>query len=156
MLKLEIKSTFQNTTPKDARWPVCFIASSFSPWKFVDNRKIRVTFYSRSFRSCRIFRICIFIISWRAYITYSDRWSGSQVSAGYMTSHQQTQLLSRTSPENHATILTWYAIQNQENIATSPYKYVPAPTFIILVRPVGVSMWIFISKIGPFHDLSTV
>ena len=85
MLTLAIKSTFENTTPKDVRWRVYFIVSAYSHWKFVDNRKIRVTFNSRSFGSCRIFRICIFIISSRGYITYSDRWSGSQVSAAYHT-----------------------------------------------------------------------
>ena len=156
MLKVSIKLTFENTTPKDVRWRVYFTASWFSPWNFAGNRRIHVTFVSLSFTSCRIYEKCIFLISSRTYITYSDRWSGSQVSAGYMTSHQQTQLLSRTSPENHATILTWYAIQNQGNTATSPFGPGRAPTFIILVRPVGVGMWIYISKIGPYHDLSAV
>ena len=154
MLKLAIKSTFENTTPKNVRWRVYFTASWFSPWNFVGNHRIHVTFVSLSFISCRIYEKCIFIISRRAYITYSDRWSGSQVSAGYMTSHRQTQLISRKSPEWYATILTWYAIQNQRNIATSSFQYGPAPTFIILVRGVGVSMWIFIIEIEPFHDLS--
>ena len=69
MLKLVIKPTFQKTTPKDARWPVCFVASSFSPWKFLDNRRIHETFVSLSFISCLIYEKWIFIISSRGYIT---------------------------------------------------------------------------------------
>ena len=144
MLKFVIKSTFQNTAPKDVRWLLSFMPSSFLPYNWARNRKIHVTFYSRSLTSCRIFRICIFIISSRGYITCPDRWPGSHVSAGYMTSHRQTQLISRKSPEWYATILTWYAIQNQGNIATSPFGLVRAPTFIVLVHEVGVSMSIFI------------
>ena len=144
MLKLVIKPTFQKTTPKDARWPVCFVASSFSRWKFLDNRRIHETFVSLSFISCRIYEKWIFIISSRGYITCPDRWPGSHVSAGYMTSHRQTQLISRTSPEWYATILTWHAIQNQGNIATSPFGLVRAPTFMVLVHEVGVSIWILI------------
>ena len=87
MLKLAIKPTFQKTTPKDARWPVCFVASSFSRWKFLDNRRIHETFVSLSFISCRIYEKWIFIISSRGYITCPDRWPGSQVPAGYKTSY---------------------------------------------------------------------
>ena len=87
MLKLAIKSTFQNTTPKDARWPVYFIASWFSSGKFAAGSRIDTTFVSRSLTSCRIYEKWIFIISSRGYITYPDRWSGSQVSAGYRTSY---------------------------------------------------------------------
>ena len=85
MLKLAIKPTFQKTTPKDARWPVCFVASSFSPWNLASNRRIHVTFVSLSFISCRIYEKWIFIISSRGYITCPDRWPGSQVPAGYKT-----------------------------------------------------------------------
>ena len=85
MLKLAIKSTFQKTTPKDARWPVCFVASSYSTWKFLDNRRIHETFVSLYFISCRIYEKWIFIISSRGYITCPDRWPGSQVPAGYKT-----------------------------------------------------------------------
>ena len=81
MLKRVIKPTFENTTPKDIRLRVYFILSAYSTLKFVDNRKIHVTFVSLFFVSCRIYEICIFIISSRGYITYSDRRSGSQVSA---------------------------------------------------------------------------
>ena len=81
MLKLEIKPTFENTTPKNVRWRVYFIVSTYSLRKFVENRQIHVTFVSLSFVSCRIYENCIFIISSRGYITYSDRRSGSQVSA---------------------------------------------------------------------------
>ena len=84
MLKLAIKSTFENTTPKDVRWRVYFTASWFSPWNFVGNRRIHVTFVSLSFISCRIYEKWIFIISSRGYITCPDRWPSSQVSATYI------------------------------------------------------------------------
>ena len=83
MLKVAIKSTFQNTAPKDVRWLLSFMPSSFLPCNWARNRKIHVTFYSRCLTSCRIFRKCIFIISSRGYITYPDRWSGFQVSAAF-------------------------------------------------------------------------
>ena len=136
-------------TPKNVRWRVYFTASWFLPWNFAGNRRIHVTFVSLSFISCRIYEKWYFIISSRGYITCPDRWPGSHVSAGYMTSRRQTQLMSRTSPEWYATILTWYAIQNQGNIATSPFGLVRAPTFIVLVREVGVSMSIFIIENWP-------
>ena len=85
MLKLSIKSTFENTTPEDVRWRVYFTASWFSPWNFAGNRRIHVTFVSLSFISCRIYEKWIFIISSRGYITCPDRWPGSQVPAGYKT-----------------------------------------------------------------------
>ena len=87
MLKLAIKSTFQNTTPKDARWPVYFIASWISSGKFAAGSRIDTTFVSRSLTSCRIYEKWIFIISSRGYITCPDRWPGSQVPAGYKTSY---------------------------------------------------------------------
>ena len=87
MLKLVIKPTFQNTAPEDVRWLLSLMPSSFLPYNWAGNRKIHVTFYSRSLTSCRIFRICIFIISSRGYITCPDRWPGSQVPAGYRTSY---------------------------------------------------------------------
>ena len=85
MLKLAIKSTFENTTPEDVRWRVYFTASWFSSGKFAAGSRIDTTFVSRSLTSCRIYEKWIFIISSRGYITYPDRWSGSQVSAGYRT-----------------------------------------------------------------------
>ena len=87
MLKLVIKSTFQNTTPKETRWPVYFIASWFSSGKFAAGSRIDTTFVSRSLTSCRIYEKWIFIISPRGYITCPDRWPGSQVPAGYRTAY---------------------------------------------------------------------
>ena len=86
MLKFVIKPTFQNTAPKDVRWLLSFMPSSFLPYNWARNRKIHITFYSRCLTSCRIFRKCIFIISSRGYITCPDRWPGSHVSAGYRSS----------------------------------------------------------------------
>ena len=87
MLKLTIKSTFEIQHRRMSGDEFIPLYHHIISWKFVDNRKVRVTFYSRSFRSCRIFRICIFIISSRGYITCPDRWPGSQVPAGYKTSY---------------------------------------------------------------------
>ena len=154
MLKLVIKPTFQKTTPKDARWPVCFVASSFSPWNLDSNRRIHVTFVSLYFISCRIFRKCIFIISSRGYITYPDRWPGSQVSATYRALHSMSQLTFRKSSEYHATLLQVWLYYSRRNRDISPFLPGRAPTFIVLVREVRIGMWILIIKNGPFQDLN--
>ena len=146
MLKLAIKPTFENTTPKDVRWRVYFTASWFSPWNFAGNRRIHVTFVSLSFISCRIYEKWIFIISLRAYITYSDRWSGSQVSAAYRALQYMSQLIFCKSSEYHATLLQVWLYYSRRNRDISPFGLGGAPTFIILVREVGVSMWVFIIK----------
>ena len=140
MLKLAIKPTFENTTPEDVRWRVYFTASWFSPWNFAGNRRIHETFVSLSFISCRIYEKWIFIISSRGYITYPDRWSGSQVSAGYRTLHSQTQLIVRRTSEWHATLLQVWLYYSRRNRDISPFLLAGAPTFIVLVREVGVSM----------------
>ena len=149
MLKFVIKPTFQKTTPKDARWPVCFVASSFSPWNLASNRRIHVTFVSLYFISCRIFRKCIFIISSRGYITYPDRWPGSQVSATYRALHSMSQLIFRICSEYHATLLQVWLYYSRRNRDISPFLLAGAPTFIVLVREVGVSMSIFIIENWP-------
>ena len=154
MLKLVIKPTFQKTTPKDARWPVCFVASSFSRWKFLDNRRIHETFVSLSFISCRIYEKWIFIISSRGYITCPDRWPSSQVSATYRALQSMTQLKFRKSSEWHATLLQVWLYYSRRNRDISPFLPGSAPTFIVLVREVRIGMWILIIKNGPFQDLN--
>ena len=149
MLKVAIKSTFQNTTPKDVRWRVYFTASWFSPWNFAGNRRIHVTFVSLSFISCRIYEKWIFIISSRGYITCPDRWPGSQVSATYRALQSMTQLKFRKSSEWHATLLQVWLYYSRRNRDISPFLPGSAPTFIVLVREVGVSMSIFIIENWP-------
>ena len=151
MLKFVIKPTFQNTAPKDVRWLLSFMPSSFLPYNWARNRKIHITFYSRCLTSCRIFRKCIFLISSRGYITYPDRWPGSQVSATYRALQYMSQLIFRICSEYHATLLQVWLYYSRRNRDISPFLPGRAPTFIVLVREVRVGMWIFID---PFQDLN--
>ena len=152
-LKLSIKSTFQNTTPKDARWVLSFMPSSFLPYNWARNRKIHITFYSRCLTSCRIFRKCIFLISSRGYITYPDRWPGSQVSATYRALQSMSYVKHLNLLVPVMTILAWYALWNQGNIVTSPSGPGRASTLIIFVRGVGFSIRIVTNQNWTFQDL---
>ena len=154
MLKFVIKPTFQNTAPKDVRWLLSFMPSSFLPYNWDCNRKNHITFYSRCLTSCRIFRKCIFIISSRGYITYPDRWPGSHVSATYRALQYMTQLICRKIPEWYATLLQVWLYYSRRNRDISPFLPGRAPTFIVLVREVRIGMWILIIKNGPFQDLN--
>ena len=149
MLKRVIKPTFENTTPEDVRWRVYFTASWFSPWNLASNRRIHVTFVSLSFISCRIYEKWYFIISSRGYISCPDRWSGSQVSATYMALQYMSQLIFRICSEYHATLLQVWLYYSRRNRDISPFGLARAPTFIVLVREVGVSMSIFIIENWP-------
>ena len=149
MLKLAIKPTFENTTPEDVRWRVYFTALWFSPWNYAGNRRIHETFVSLYFISCRIYEKWIFIISSRGYITYPDRWPGSHVSATYRALQYMTQLIFHKSSEYHATLLQVWLYYSRRNRDISPFGLVRAPTFIVLVREVGVSMSIFIIENWP-------
>ena len=149
MLKLAIKLTFENTTPKNVRWRVYFTASWFSSGKFAAGSRVDTTFVSRSLTSCRIYEKWIFIISSRGYITYPDRWSGSQVSATYMALQYMSQLIFRICSEYHATLLQVWLYYSRRNRDISPFLLAGAPTFIVLVREVEVSMSIFIIENWP-------
>ena len=153
MLKLVIKSTFENTTRKDVRWRVYFTASWFSPWNFVGNRRIHVTLVSLSFISCRIYEKWIFIISSWGYITCPDRWPGSQVSATNRALQSMSYVKHLNLLVPVMTILAWYALWNQGNIVTSTSGPGRASTLIIFVRGVGFSIRIVTNQNWTFQDL---
>ena len=154
MLKLAIKPTFENTTPEDVRWPVCFVASSFSPWNFVGNRRIHETFVSLYFISCRIYEKWIFIISSRGYITCPDRWPGSQVPAGYKTLACKLSLYF-AFVRNIMRLYCNFDFITAEGIEISPHFYMRARLLWPSSCAESESASEFSSlKIEPFHDLS--
>ena len=154
MLELAIKSTFQNTTPKDARWPVYFIASWFSSGKFAAGSRIDTTFVSRSLTSCRIYEKWIFIISSRGYITCPDRWPGSQVPAGYRTAYCKLSL-NFAKVRNIMRLYCKFDFIIAEGIEISPHFYMRARLLWPSSCAESESASEFSSlKNEPFHDLS--